>query len=76
MKALSLIQPHASAIMLGHNKIETRSWTTKYHGQLATATKARQLLVFCRTKKALAMGVKQKDEHRRYTSLFKLKRKA
>ena len=35
MKALSLIQPWAIAIMLGHKKIETRSWNTKFRGRIA-----------------------------------------
>jgi hypothetical protein len=35
MKALSLTQPWASAIMRGHKRIETRSWPTKYRGRIA-----------------------------------------
>jgi hypothetical protein len=35
MKALSLTQPWASAIMLGYKKIETRSWKTSYKGRIA-----------------------------------------
>lgn len=35
MKALSLWQPWASAIALGHKTIETRSWSTKYRGPIA-----------------------------------------
>src|SRR5271169_5575743 len=35
MKALSLIQPWALAIMLGYKKIETRSWKTDYRGRIA-----------------------------------------
>jgi hypothetical protein len=35
VKAISLIQPWASAIALGHKKIETRSWKTKHRGWLA-----------------------------------------
>lgn len=34
MKALSLLQPWASLVVLGHKKIETRSWTTAYRGPL------------------------------------------
>ncbi len=34
MKALSLLQPWASLVVLGHKKIETRSWNTKYRGEL------------------------------------------
>jgi len=35
MKAISLTQPWASLVALGHKKIETRSWTTRYRGPLA-----------------------------------------
>jgi hypothetical protein len=35
MKALTLHQPFASAILLGYKKIETRSWKTNYRGMLA-----------------------------------------
>ena len=35
MKALSLIQPWATAIMIGNKKIETRSWRTSYRGRIA-----------------------------------------
>lgn len=34
MKALSILQPWASLIVLGHKRIETRSWNTKYRGPL------------------------------------------
>lgn len=35
MKALSLTQPWATAIMLGVKTIETRSWSTNYRGIIA-----------------------------------------
>lgn len=35
MRAISLWQPYASAIALGHKAIETRSWSTRYRGPLA-----------------------------------------
>ena len=35
MKAISLWQPWASAIALGHKRIETRGWSTRYRGPLA-----------------------------------------
>ena len=35
MKAISLWQPWASAIALGHKSIETRQWTTRHRGPLA-----------------------------------------
>lgn len=34
MKVLSILQPWASLVVLGHKKIETRSWNTKYRGEL------------------------------------------
>lgn len=34
MKCISLWQPWASAIFLGYKTIETRSWETKYRGEL------------------------------------------
>lgn len=34
MKTISIMQPWASLIVLGHKKIETRSWNTKYRGPL------------------------------------------
>ncbi len=35
MRALSLTQPWASAIMLGNKRVETRSWGTAFRGQIA-----------------------------------------
>ncbi len=35
MKALTLTQPWASLVALGHKQIETRSWQTKYRGPIA-----------------------------------------
>ena len=35
MKALTLTQPWASLVALGHKQIETRSWATRYRGPLA-----------------------------------------
>jgi hypothetical protein len=37
MKAISLLQPWATLIMLGYKQYETRSWSTKHRGQLAIA---------------------------------------
>lgn len=34
MKVLSLLQPWATLVVLGHKKIETRSWKTEYQGTL------------------------------------------
>lgn len=35
MKALTLTQPWATLVATGAKKIETRSWSTKYRGELA-----------------------------------------
>lgn len=35
MKAISLWQPWASLMVLGHKRIETRTWKTDYTGELA-----------------------------------------
>lgn len=35
MKALTLWQPWASLVALGHKRVETRCWTTKHRGELA-----------------------------------------
>jgi hypothetical protein len=35
MKAITIWQPYASLIAVGAKRIETRSWATKYRGQLA-----------------------------------------
>lgn len=34
MKVLSLLQPWASLVVMGHKQIETRSWSTKHRGDL------------------------------------------
>lgn len=48
MKAISLWQPWASLMASGAKKIETRSWPTKYRGQL----------VICSAKKIIPEGIK------------------
>lgn len=35
MKVITLIQPWATLIALGEKQIETRSWSTKYRGEIA-----------------------------------------
>lgn len=42
MRAISLWQPHASAIATGAKLIETRSWRTNYRGPLAIHASKRQ----------------------------------
>lgn len=47
MKAISLLQPWASLVVMGLKKIETRSWSTKHRGELlihASSGKAGRLL--------------------------------
>lgn len=34
VKVLSLMQPWAQLVVEGHKELETRSWTTKYRGEL------------------------------------------
>lgn len=34
MKVISLLQPWASLVVLGHKRIETRSWNTKHRGKI------------------------------------------
>jgi hypothetical protein len=56
MKALSLWQPWASAVSLGHKRFETRSWTTSYRGPLAihaAKTFPREAKEFAMTERAL-----------------------
>lgn len=35
MKAITLTQPWATLVALGHKSVETRSWSTRYRGRLA-----------------------------------------
>ena len=45
MKVISLTEPMATLIAQGHKKIETRSWKTKYRGEIyihASLTKIRK----------------------------------
>lgn len=35
MKALSIIQPFATLIVIGAKRVETRSWSTDYRGRIA-----------------------------------------
>ena len=47
MKALSLLQPWASLVVMGTKRLETRSWSTNYRGTLlihASSGKAGSLL--------------------------------
>lgn len=43
MKALSLWQPWATLIAVGHKKVETRSWPTRYRGPIAIHAAKRKL---------------------------------
>ena len=44
-KVISILQPWASLVVLGHKKIETRSWNTKYRGELLIHASARKIKV-------------------------------
>lgn len=41
MKALTLWQPWASLVATGHKEIETRSWSTKFRGEIAIHSAAK-----------------------------------
>ena len=43
MKVLSILQPWASLVVHGHKRIETRSWNTKYRGELLIHASAKAL---------------------------------
>jgi hypothetical protein len=43
IKALTLWQPYATLIALGHKRVETRSWPTKYRGPIAIHASKRRL---------------------------------
>jgi hypothetical protein len=43
LKAISLYEPYASAMALGDKTIETRSWPTKFRGDLAICAGRRQM---------------------------------
>lgn len=43
MKAISLLQPWATLVVMGAKKIETRSWNTKYRGELIIHASKRRL---------------------------------
>lgn len=55
MKALFLIQPYATLIMLGYKQYETRSWQTNHRGTLAIHASA--------SKPAWAREVAENDPH-------------
>lgn len=42
MKVISILQPWASLVVLGHKEIETRSWNTKYRGELLIHASAKK----------------------------------
>ena len=53
MKVISVLQPWASLIVMGAKKIETRSWQTKYTGELlihASLGKSREGLALWHSK--------------------------
>jgi hypothetical protein len=42
VKAISLLQPWASLVVMGYKKFETRSWNTQYRGRLLIHASARR----------------------------------
>ena len=62
MRALTLWQPWATLAAIGAKKIETRSWLTRYRGELAIHAAARMppdAVSFCLSKPAMAEVMKQ-----------------
>jgi hypothetical protein len=50
MKVISLLQPWATLVVMGAKKIETRSWNTKYRGEIlihASAGKKKECRDLC-----------------------------
>jgi hypothetical protein len=43
VKALTLWQPYATLIALGHKRVETRSWSTEYRGPIAIHAAQREM---------------------------------
>jgi hypothetical protein len=48
MKAITIIQPWATLLAIGEKKFETRSWGTKYRGELAIHASKKTDKVICR----------------------------
>lgn len=48
MKALSMTQPWATFFAIGETKYETRSWSTKYRGELAIHASRKTDKIICR----------------------------
>ncbi len=44
VKVISLLQPWASLLVMGHKTIETRSWNTKYRGELYIHASKRKII--------------------------------
>lgn len=54
MKVISIQEPYATLISLGHKKIETRSWKTSYRGEiLIHASISKQFLKSIKDKEVL-----------------------
>lgn len=67
MKALTIIQPHATLIMIGVKPYETRSWPISFRGYLAIhAGKSKEDITLCRDAKfrnpLARAGYKSTDE--------------
>jgi hypothetical protein len=60
MKTLSLLQPWATLVVMGAKKIETRSWNTKYRGEILIHASANK------KEAELLCGVPGKDPFKRF----------
>lgn len=62
MKALSIRQPWAEAIVSGHKPVENRTWSTKFRGEFLVHASSRldkAAIAFCETR---GTGVLKADE--------------
>ncbi len=63
MKAITIIEPWASLIAYGHKQIETRSWSTKYRGQIAIHAGKETKREFYSLPIITALGISRVSEH-------------
>ena len=63
MKAITILEPWASLIAYGHKQIETRSWSTKYRGQIAIHAGQETKRAFYSLPIINALGISCVSEH-------------
>ena len=69
MNAISLYQPWASLVILGHKEFETRSWPTNYRGPLAIAASKSEPKRECREAFADLQAMWEDLNHLSYAAL-------